>query len=329
MKNIKRSLALVLSIVLALSLFSCTSASLPKENDTCVATVNGKYEVSYDTYKYFYLNYAAIYDEADFEGEKRAETEAEIRKETESAIINVYAVVDFAEKYGITLDNEMVKTAAKVDIDSAIKQFETRGAYAEALRANYMTDSVFRFMMTLDALEDQVFAVLTTGLGIIDNSDETVKAAIDSDEFARITHVLISHNNGFSDDKNLKTAEKVLRLAKNGEDFDNLIANYSNDYSMTPDGYYFTHGYMLEEIENTVFELEIGEISEIVRTVNGYHIIKRLAKDPAYLEKNYETLKAQYESCKFYGLIDEHAKTLTVSVNESASEINTSLLTEE
>jgi len=325
-KNIKRTLALFLALIFALSLFSCGSASLPKENDTCVATVNGKYEVTYDTYKYFYLNYAATYDKAEFEGEKRTETENEIKKLTESAIINVYAVVDLAAKYGITLDNEMVKVASKVDIDSAIAQFETKGAYAEALKENYMTDSVFRFMMTLDALEDQLFAVLTTGLGIIDNSDETVKAAIESDEFIRITHVLISHSNGFSDDKNLKTAENVLRLAKNGENFDNLIANYSNDYSMTPDGYYFTYGYMLKEIEDTAFALEVGEISEIVRTVNGYHIIKRLPKEDKYLEKNYETLKAQYESCIFYGMIDEHAETLTVSVNENASEINSSLL---
>ena len=329
MKRILKAVSIALLICTLLGFASCGGAELPPEDDRTVATVNGKHNITYDLYKYFYLNYAASYDKKDFEGDKRLETEAEIRTLCENALKNVFAVVDLAMEYGITVDDASVKDTVKLKVEEAIDQFGSKGEYASALGAFYMTDSVFRFMMAVDACEDELYAVLTTGLGVIDNSDETVMNAIKGDEFIRIVQVLVAHDNGFSDAKNKETAEKVLRLAKEGEDFDKLIANYSNDYSMTQDGYYFTYGYMLDEIEEAAFDLKINEISQIVETENGYHIIKRLEKDDNFLATNYASLKAQYESCKFYGLIDERAEKLTVTLNELADEIDHNLLVEE
>ena len=329
MKKFIKVISAILLACTLLSLAACGGAELPPEDDRTVGLVNGKHEVSYDLYKYFYLNYASAYDENDFAGEKRLETEAEIRKLCESALKNVFAVVDLAAEYGITVNDKSIKESAGLIVDEAIDEFGGKAQYAEALEYYHMTDSVFRFMMAVDACEDDLYATLTTGLGIIDNSDETVMAAIKGDEFIRIVQVLIAHDNGFSDEKNKETAKKVLELAAKGEDFDRLIANYSNDYSMTQDGYYFTYGYMLDEIEAVAFDLKINEISQIIETENGYHIIKRLEKDDNFLATNYASLKAQYESCKFYALIDERAAELTVTLNEIADEIDHNLLVAE
>ncbi len=329
MKRILKTVSIALLICTLFGFASCGGAELPTEDDRTVAAVNGKHNVTYDLYKYFYLNYASAYSEKDFEGESRLETEAEIRTLCEGALKNVFAVVDLAMEYGITVNDRSVKESVELKVDEAIEQFGGKGEYAAALEAYYMTDSVFRFMMAVDACEDELYATLTTGLGIIDNSDETVMNAIKGDDFIRIVQVLVAHDNGFSDAKNKETAEKVLRLAKEGEDFDKLIANYSNDYSMTRDGYYFTYGYMLDEIEEAAFELKVNEISQIIETENGYHIIKRLEKDDAFLVTNYASLKAQYESCKFYALIDGRAEKLNVTLNETADEIDHNLLVKE
>jgi hypothetical protein len=329
MKRILKAVAVSLLICILFGFASCGGAELPPEDNRTVGLVNGKHEITYDLYKYFYLNYASAYSEADFAGDKRLETEAEIRKLCENALKNVFAVVDLAAEYGITVNDKSVKEAANLVVDEAIDEFGGKAQYAKALDSYHMTDSVFRFMMAIDACENELYATLTTGLGIIDNSDETVMAAIKGDEFIRIVQVLIAHNNGFSDEKNKETAKKVFDLAAKGEDFDRLIANYSNDYSMTRDGYYFTYGYMLDEIEEAAFDLKINEVSQIIETENGYHIIKRLEKDDSFLATNYASLKAQYESCKFYALIDERAASLTVTVNEIADEIGYNLLVAE
>jgi len=325
MKFFKKIISVLLLLCMALPFASC-GASLPGEDDRTVAMINDKYNVSYDLYKYFYLNYAASYGEEDFEGENAAKTEAELRESCFAALRNVYAVVVLSSEYGINLTDTLVEDTARISVEETIKEFGGKAAYAKALAENYMTDSVFRFMMKVDACEDQLYSTITDGLGEIDNSDETVMAAIKGDEFIRIVHVLISNSNGFSDEKNKETAEKVLKLARSGEDFDSLIANYSNDYSMTRDGYYFTYGYMLPEIEEASFKLKEGEISGIIESENGYHIIKRLPKDDEYMVKNYTTLKAQYESCKFYSLIDKQAESVSVKGNDLLETINHDLL---
>ncbi len=329
MKRIAKLLSAVLIACTLLCFSACSGASLPPEDTRSVGTANGRFDISYDLYKYFYLNYASSYKASDFEGENRAATEAELRTLCENALINVFAVVDLAAEYGITPEDASIKEKADLTVEEAINEFGGKAAYAEALSSYHMTDSVFRFMMAVDACEDDLYSVLTTGLGIIDNSDETVKNAIKGDEFVRIVQVLVAHDNGFSDTKNRETAEKVCKLAKDGEDFDKLIANYSNDYSMTRDGYYFTYGYMLDEIEEAAFALKVGEVSDVVKTKNGYHIIKRLEKDDDFLAVNYASLKAQYESCKFYELIDARAEETSIQLNDLAKEIDHDLLVQE
>ncbi len=74
-----------------------------------------------------------------------------------------------------------------------------------------------------------------------------------------------------------KTAEAVLKEAKSGKDFDELIDKYNEDpgVAQNPDGYTFTYGEMVEPFEEAAFALKEGEISGIVETSYGYHIIKR------------------------------------------------------
>ena len=71
----------------------------------------------------------------------------------------------------------------------------------------------------------------------------------------------------------------ILEKIKAGEKFGNLAKEFSTDKgSGKKEGNlgYFTKGQMVKEFEDVAFKLEIGEISEPVKTEFGYHIIKRL-----------------------------------------------------
>ncbi len=71
----------------------------------------------------------------------------------------------------------------------------------------------------------------------------------------------------------------ILERIKNGEKFGRLAKELSIDSgSAKKDGNlgYFTKGMMVKPFEETAFKLQIGEISEPVKTEFGYHIIKRL-----------------------------------------------------
>lgn len=73
-------------------------------------------------------------------------------------------------------------------------------------------------------------------------------------------------------------AKTLLEKTKSGEDFDALIKEYGQDPGMgaNPDGYVFGRGEMVKEFEDAAFALSIGEISEIIETTYGFHIIKRV-----------------------------------------------------
>ena len=71
----------------------------------------------------------------------------------------------------------------------------------------------------------------------------------------------------------------IMERIKNGEKFGKLAKELSIDSgSAKKDGSlgYFTKGMMVKPFENIAFKLQIGEISEPVKTEFGYHIIKRL-----------------------------------------------------
>ena len=72
-------------------------------------------------------------------------------------------------------------------------------------------------------------------------------------------------------------AEKVLEMAKSGKDFADLARKYSDDAGSAIKGGelgYFVRGSMVPDFENVAFALKPGQISDIVETSFGYHIIK-------------------------------------------------------
>ena len=78
--------------------------------------------------------------------------------------------------------------------------------------------------------------------------------------------------------KNAKIkADEVLQKVKNGEDFDALMHEFSEDPGLetSPDGYLFSTGEMVPEFESCVASLEFNAIG-FTESQFGYHIIKRL-----------------------------------------------------
>jgi len=73
-------------------------------------------------------------------------------------------------------------------------------------------------------------------------------------------------------------AEEVLAKAKAGEDFSELAKQYSDGPTKVRGGLLspFSKGVMAPAFEKAAFALKKGEISGVVETAFGFHVIKRI-----------------------------------------------------
>jgi parvulin-like peptidyl-prolyl isomerase len=83
-----------------------------------------------------------------------------------------------------------------------------------------------------------------------------------------------------------KQMDDLLKRAKGGEDFGKLAKEYSEDPGSKEKGgeYTFPRGQMVPEFESAAFSLNTNQVSDIVNTSFGYHIIKLYEKLPARKE---------------------------------------------
>ncbi|RMF99853.1 MAG: hypothetical protein D6726_12300 [Nitrospirae bacterium] len=106
----------------------------------------------------------------------------------------------------------------------------------------------------------------------------------------RARHILIKVKSDASEDEKKaarKKAEEILSKIKNGEDFASLAEEYSDDPGSAKKGGdlgYFPRGRMVKPFEDAAFSLKPGEVSDIVETAFGYHIIKVDDKKDAHIK---------------------------------------------
>ncbi len=99
-------------------------------------------------------------------------------------------------------------------------------------------------------------------------------------ERAKASHILIKLEEGADEttkEKKRALAEKLLAEAKAGKDFSELARINSDDKASAVNGGslgYFTRGSMVAPFEKAAFSMKPGDISELVETTFGYHIIK-------------------------------------------------------
>jgi peptidyl-prolyl cis-trans isomerase SurA len=99
----------------------------------------------------------------------------------------------------------------------------------------------------------------------------------DQSKAVKLSHILLEIKpSGKTLDSLVAKAEEIRKLALQGEDFAGLATQYSHDPTAQQGGDlgYFRRGDMIPEFENVAFSLSPGEISDVVETVFGYHIIK-------------------------------------------------------
>jgi peptidyl-prolyl cis-trans isomerase C len=160
-----------------------------------------------------------------------------------------------AFKAGFQLDDAKLQA----HIDGLVKQLGDASRLADWEKQNFYTDDSFRRSEKLS-------------LAAAWQRDQIINSVPQTAEQVHARQILV-----FTSD----LADSIENKVKSGSDFATLA--YSYDPDTGGDLGWFPHGYLLDpDIETAAFKMKAGEVSDVIKTDVGYHIIQVIAIDPQH-----------------------------------------------
>ena len=186
-------------------------------------------------------------------------------------------------------------SASETEVEDRMKgmraQFPSDDEFKKALAARNMSEERLRTDARVEIAIGKLIEGEAASLPAVTDAD--AKAFYDKnpdkfkqDESVRASHVLLMVDEKADEATKKKTRaeiDAILKRARAGEDFAALAKAHSKDGSAAQGGDlgFFGKGRMVPAFEQAAFALKPGEISDVVTTQFGYHIIKLTERKPA------------------------------------------------
>ena len=164
--------------------------------------------------------------------------------------------------------------------EQQVREFYTNNTESfripERVRLHYVSYAPEDFAAEASVSEDEVLDFYNTHKEERFTEEKQVQAR----------HILFSLADGVSDERKAdtrSTAQGILERARGGEDFAALAEEYSQDTGTASNGGdlgFFGRGRMVKPFEEAAFDMEVGQVSDLVETTFGFHIIKVEAIQP-------------------------------------------------
>lgn len=326
---LKQITSLFLAASLGMLCLTGCGTTEKKEDDSAQLLVDGKEvsipylakvgddEIPYDEFRYYFLNYKSQVEENDPDiWETDADAEQNMIDSAYQQTLANYVIRTCAKEYDIELDDtesDAVDESIQNSIDSAGSEEE----FNQILESQYLTPDLYREVLEAQLLSSKLLDYLCEN----DFKSQYQEAAVSEikSTFIRASHILVEEDQE-------ELANELAQRARNGEDFNYLVEQYGQDEGMVnnADGYYFTEGEMVTEFYDAANALEIGEISDPVKSSYGYHVIKRLPLEDSYIEENLTDLMEKTETIQeaYKNFLTSKIDSLDVKKQENFDKIS-------
>ena len=181
---------------------------------------------------------------------------------------------------------------------------------------------------TFAQLRDQV---MTTDTVIGDEELRTLYETEAPGVRVKARHVLLTFPEPATEEQRdsvMALAEEIQERAAAGEDFDALAQEYSDDQGTAQQGGdlgFFERGSMVAPFENAAFALDVGEVSGVVETPFGLHIIKVDDRETPSFEEAGEGFRSQMIDQRRQASLNEYVDNVTadrgMAIEEGAEEV--------
>jgi parvulin-like peptidyl-prolyl isomerase len=242
--------------------------------------INGQ-AISNERFHAFYMEYRNSKGVAVGARGDQLELMKRLRKEAMDLMIEQELVRQAAEAKGIEVTTEEVD-AAWAEIT---QPFKTREEFIRRLETESFTEEGYRkhlqrMLMAKKYLDEIRLSVPEVGDEELETYYRDNEIRLTLPEQVRVRHILLTWKPlGKPDDRAAlyEQMQPILEKARAGEDFASLARQFSEDYATRQtdgDTGLFKRGDMPPAFEQAAFALQPGQISDIVETPFGLHIIK-------------------------------------------------------
>lgn len=246
----------------------------------------------------------------------------QIKQNTLEQLVEKKLVEQKTRELNINISDEELKLA--VEELKKQHQIPTDEALNVALAAQGMTIAQFRDKIREDLEKNKLIAMEVRSKVQVSESEMRTYYNANQDKYtgeesfhARHIFFRTSEKDSPEDLKNtMNKAMSVLAEAKDGKDFVELAKRYSEDPAARKDGGdlgIFKKGDMLADLEQTILAMKTGDISNLVQTPTGLHIIKLEERIKSQV-RPFESLKPEIENIlynqKTEGRFNQWAKDL-------------------
>lgn len=215
----------------------------------------------------------------------------EMMPQMENAALEQLINIELLYQKGKKLPVKDLSQKTEEKVAQSRKQFSSQADFEKALKGVNMNEKQLRDLAQRNIIIDnllqkEVFSKITVteadAKKFYDENPDKFKMP----ERTRASHILISADQKATPEEKKKAKEKAAAVRKRvagGEDFAAVAKSDSNCPSASKGGDlgYFGKGQMVPEFEKAAAALKLGELSDVVETPFGYHIIKVTERKPA------------------------------------------------
>ena len=312
----------VIKIILLAALTTLPALSAADIISGIAAIVNDEIITSYDVDK----ETATLVKEAEKKGPVAETSRGELRASALNRLIDL----KLTEQKIRELDIKVTEEEVRQSIEDVKKQNNlSQEALVAALAGQGLSFDQYKAQLKnqlerLRLMSQEVRAKIQVGEKELQEYYAANPARFGAEEQFRARHIFfrIGTDAPAEDIKKvMMTASNVLFEARSGKDFAELARNNSDDPGAKTDGGdlgMFKKGEMLPEIEATVTKMKPGEISELVVTKAGIHIIK-LEESSVGKPKPFEEVKTEIEDALYRKKSEERFNQWLADLRKGAS----------
>jgi peptidyl-prolyl cis-trans isomerase SurA len=203
-------------------------------------------------------------------------------KTTLRDLIDQSLLVQRAKDMGVSVEPEVIKRLDQIRIDNKLASMEEleKAVSGQGMNWEDFKNNLRNTLLTQRVISSEVGSHITVGEEELTKYYEAHKTEFVRPEQVALREIVVSTQGKTPEDipDLKKKAETALKRVKDGEDFGEIAKRFSDGSTKGQGGFLgiYKHGELSKELEDTVFKMKKGDLTDVMETKQGFLVLQVL-----------------------------------------------------